>query len=366
MIPVANPGAQYRSHKTEIDEAIHRVLDSGFYILGEEVRAFEAEFADFLGVGYAVGVGSGTEALYLALSACGVGPGDEVITVSHTAVATVAAIEMAGAAPVLVDIEPDHYSMDYDLISNAVTPATKAIIPVHIYGQPADLDPILELAGKFGLKVIEDCAQAHGAFYKGKRVGSYGDMACFSFYPTKNLGGLGDGGAVVSNRKGLAQKVRSLREYGWTERYVSQVPGENSRLDEIQASILRIKLKHLDSDNTARNQVADAYRKGLSSCGLTLPRVRRDSTHVFHLFVICTSSRDELQQHLKDWGIGSAVHYPIPIHLQPAYRGRLKGSDSLPVTERVSREVLSLPMYPELTESEAEMVVAAVRRFYGT
>jgi len=246
MIPVANPGARYRNHKAVIDKAIHKVLDSGSYILGKETEAFEQEFASYIGVKYAISVGSGTEALHLALAACGIGRGDEVITVSHTAVATVAAVELVGATPVLVDIEQDCYTMDPRRIPDAVTKATKAIIPVHLYGQSADLAPILKLAKQYGLRVIEDCSQAHGATYRGKYVGSYGDMACFSFYPTKNLGALGDGGMVVSNHQDLAQRARLLREYGWAERYISQYPGWNSRLDEIQAAILRVQLHYLD------------------------------------------------------------------------------------------------------------------------
>jgi dTDP-4-amino-4,6-dideoxygalactose transaminase len=365
MILCSNPRAQYIAHKTEIDSVIARVLDKGWYILGEEVKKFETEFASYIGVAHGIGVGSGTEALHLSLVACGVGPGDEVITVSHTAVATVAAIQLAGATPVLVDIEPNFYTMDANKLITVITPRTKAIIPVHLYGQPAGLDPILELAKEYRLRVIEDCAQAHGATYKDKRVGSYGDMACFSFYPTKNLGALGDGGMVVTGQPKLAQRVRLLREYGWAERYVSHIPGWNSRLDEVQAAILRVKLRYLDQDNTSRIHVAAIYRDGLKDCGLILPSIRDQATHVFHLYVVRASRRDELKQHLKDNGIAALIHYPIPVHMQPAYRGRLAGHENLAETERTAREVLSLPMYPELDGSEVQNVIDIVRAFQG-
>jgi dTDP-4-amino-4,6-dideoxygalactose transaminase len=363
MILCANPRRQYLAHKDEIDGAVMRVLDRGRYILGEEVKALEAEFAAYIGVGYGIGVGSGTEGLHLALKACEIGAGDEVITVSHTAVATVAAIEQAGAIPVMVDIEPGFYTIDPNRIATFITPKTKAIIPVHLYGQPADLDPILEIAGKNGLKVIEDCAQAHGATYKGKRVGSYGDLACFSFYPTKNLGALGDGGMVVTDRPELAQRLRLLREYGWAERYVSHFPGGNSRLDEVQAAILRVKLHYLDQDNIARARIASMYRAGLNDCGMVLPTCRQETSHVYHLYVVRTSRREALKQHLKDKGIAALVHYPLPIHLQPAYQGRLKGADQLLETERAAQEVLSLPIYPELSEADLEAVIKVVRTF---
>jgi dTDP-4-amino-4,6-dideoxygalactose transaminase len=351
------------AHKSEIDRAVERVLDRGWYILGEEVKAFEAEFATYIGVGYGVGVGSGTEGLHLALIACGIEPGDEVITVSHTAVATVAAVELAGAKPVLVDIEPDFYTVDPHKIETAITPKTKAIIPVHLYGQPVDLDPVLDIARKYRLRVIEDCAQAHGAAYNGKQVGSYGDLACFSFYPTKNLGALGDGGMVVTDQSELAQRVGLLREYGWAERYISHLPGGNSRLDEVQAAILRVKLRYLDQDNAARVRIAAMYQAGLRGCGLILPAVRQKASHVYHLYVVRTTRRDALKQHLKDNGIAALIHYPVPVHLQPAYRGRLTGTDKLSETELAAQEVLSLPIYPELDEADLEAVLEAVRTF---
>lgn len=365
MILCANPKAQYLAHRTEIDEAIRRVLEQGRYILGQEVRSLEAEFASFVGVAHGIGVGSGTEALHVALAACEVGPGDEVITVSHTAVATVSAIEQAGATPVLVDIEPNFYTLDPARLQSVITERTRAIIPVHIYGQPADLDPIMKIARERNLLVIEDCAQAHGARYRDQRVGSWGDIACFSFYPTKNLGAVGDGGMVVTNNPSLAERARLFREYGWAERYVSHLPGWNSRLDELQAAILRAKLPFLESDNEARRRIAEKYRGGLKDANIGLPEIRAGATHAFHLFVIRSSRRDALQAYLKEKEIGALIHYPVPVHIQPAYRGRLKGSECLPETERVAREILSLPIYPELSDDETAAVIREVQQFCG-
>ena len=363
MILCANPKAQYLAHQTEIDEAIRRVLEGGRYILGEEVKSFEAEFASFIGVGHGIGVGSGTEALHVALAACDVGPGDEVITVSHTAVATVAAIELTGATPVFVDIEPRFFTLDPQKLEAAITPRTRAIIPVHIYGQAADLEPIVEIARRHNLRLIEDCAQAHGAIYHGRRVGSYGDIGCFSFYPTKNLGAIGDGGILVTNNPELAEKARMLREYGWAERYISDLSGWNSRLDELQAAVLRAKLRYLDQDNTVRLRIARLYHNELSDTQINLPEVRPNSTHVFHLFVVLSDHRDSLQTFLRDNGVGTLVHYPVPVHLQPAYRGRLAGGDNLATTERLAARVLSLPLYPGIADAEVHAVVDAVKRF---
>lgn len=359
MIMFSNPKAQYLSYKSEIDSAIMSVLDSGFYILGDEVRSFEKEFAEYIGVSYGVGVGSGTEAIHLALVACGIGRGDEVITVSHTAVATVAAIELAGATPVMVDIEPDFYTIDPDLIEDAITPRTKAIVPVHLYGQPADMDPLMEIARKHNLRVIEDCCQAHGAMYKDKRVGSFGDMACFSFYPTKNLGALGDGGIVLTDNESLAEKASLLREYGWEERYVSSHAGWNTRLDEIQAAILRVKLKRLDHDNSKRSALAKVYDDRLSDSGLDLPKRRESSTHVFHLYVLRSSNRDELLDSLKSKSVGASIHYPVPVHHQSAYK-KLTPNGSLPVTEKIAGKIISLPIYPQLSERDVGAVCDAI------
>jgi dTDP-4-amino-4,6-dideoxygalactose transaminase len=363
VIPQANPRAQYLSHRAEIDQALARVLAGGRYILGDETGAFEAEFAAYLGVAHAVGVGSGTEALHLALRAVGVGPGDEVITVAHTAVATVAAIELCGAIPVLVDIEPDYYTLDPAGLAAALSPRTRAIVPVHLYGLPAALDDILAFARRYSLRVIEDCAQAHGARYQGRRVGAWGDLACFSFYPTKNLGALGDGGLVATDDPALAERVRLLREYGWAERYVSHLAGWNSRLDELQAAVLRVKLRTLDAGNAARAGLAAQYDAGLAGSRLRLPARRPQTEHVYHLYVVRGPHRDRLQAHLKAHGVGSLVHYPVPVHQQPAYQGRLPGGAALPVTEQAAREVLSLPMYPELNPADVETIIAAVRSF---
>lgn len=363
MIQCANPLAAYTARKTEIDAAVLGVLESGRYVLGKEVEAFEREFAAYLGVRAAVGVASGTDALEVALRACAVGAGDEVITVSHTAVATVAAIERCGATPVLVDIEPDHYTMNPDAVEPLITARTRAIVPVHLYGQPAALAPILDVARRHGLRVIEDCAQAHGARYDGRPVGSWGDLGCFSFYPTKNLGALGDGGLVVTDDAELAQRVRELREYGWAERYVSHRPGLNSRLDEVQAAILRVKLRYLDPDNARRGVLAGCYRRGLAGATVRCPAIRPDATHVYHLYVIRSARRNALQGFLRLADVQALVHYPVPIHLQPAYRVRLRAPMGLPASEAAAGKILSLPMYAELPEESVQTVVDAVRAF---
>ena len=363
MIICANPGLQYLERKNEINDAVMRVFSRGRYILGQEVKAFETEFSTYIGVKHGIGVGSGTDALHLALIAGGIGPGDEVITVSHTAVATIAAIEQAGAIPVMVDIEPDFYTLDPNKIAMAITPRTKAIVPVHLYGLPVDLKPIMAIAGEYGLRVIEDCAQAHGAVYKGKRVGAFGDLACFSFYPTKNLGAMGDGGMIVTNHSDLARRANKLREYGWAERHISHFPGYNSRLDEIQAAILRIKLRYLDQDNAARIRIAQMYGERLSDSGLILPQGREDTCHVYHLYVVRSSRRDDLNRHLKDKGIDTMIHYAVPVHLQPAYQGRLRSVEPLLETEQAAGEILSLPIYPGLNQKDLLWVMDAVRAF---
>jgi len=361
MITGANPREQYLARKAEIDSAISRVLDAGRYILGYEVKAFEQEFASYLGVLHAIGAGSGTEALHLALAACDIKPGDEVITVSHTAVATVAAIELTGATPVFVDIEPRTYTLDPAKLEAAITSRTRVVIPVHLYGHPADMNAITEVARKRNLRVIEDCAQAHGAI-DGRRVGIHGDAGCFSFYPTKNLGAIGDGGMVVTKDGVIASKVRLLREYGWKERYKSEIPGWNSRLDEIQAAILRVKLRYLDADNSARTLIAQEYSRTLADTGLVLPVVREGVTPVWHQYVVRSDHRDALQAYLQENGVATLIHYPFPIHLQPAYQGRLAVS-SLPETEQAAREVLSLPVYPELKQAEVQRVINLIRSF---
>lgn len=365
MIFCSNPKAQYLTYKPEIKKAILRVLNKGQYILGQEVKSFENEFAQYIGVRYGIGVGSGTEALYIALKACGVGKDDEVVTVSHTAVATVVAIELCGAKPVLVDVEPDFYTLDPNKIKKAISKKTKAIIPVHLYGQPTDLTPILKLASQCRLKVIEDCCQAHGAVYKSKKVGSWGDIACFSFYPTKNLGAVGDGGMIVTDNKKLADRCFLLRQYGWKKRYVSYISGCNSRLDELQAAILRVKLRYLDKNNRLRREIALEYRSQLKNLDIVLPKERKNSLPVYHLYVIQTKLRDKLQKFLRRKGIQTLIHYPVPIHLQPAYKNRIKISGDLKITEEICNRILSLPIYPEIQNSSLNMVINAINCFFN-
>lgn len=364
-IPLIDLGAEYEAYRAEIDTAVSRVLASGRYILGPEVDAFEAEFAAYGGVTHAVGVASGTDALLLGLRALGVRPGDEVITVAHTAVATIAAIELAGARPVLVDIDSVSCTIDPGQVETAVTPRTKAILPVHLYGHPADMEAILEIAARFSLAVLEDCAQAHGASLSGRRVGSLGDAAAFSFYPTKNLGAFGDGGAVLTSRDDVAKRLRLLRQYGWRKRYISDTAGYNSRLDELQAAILRVRLAHLDEDNGRRQQLAARYTEQLENLPVQLPRVRPSAGHVFHLYVIQSGRRDALAAYLQECGIGTAVHYPMPVHLQPAYRHLDYAPGSLPLTERTAGRILSLPLYAHMPEEHVDRVVTAVANFFA-
>lgn len=363
MIICANPSAQFQSYQSEIEAAVLRVLRGNRYILGSEVEALEQEFADYIGTSNAIGVANGTDALELALRALEIGSGDEVITVSHTAVATVAAIEAAGATPVLVDVEPHFYTLDPNQLAEVLTPRTRAVIAVHLYGQPANLDVISEFCQKNNLELIEDVSQAHGAKWRGKRLGSIGRIACFSCYPTKNLGAIGDAGLVVTSDEKLAHKVRMLKEYGWQERYISDLAGRNSRLDELQAAILRIKLRHLDADNGKRQQLASHYTKLLDGQPLHLPAIREHAEHVFHLYVVRTDNRQNLMSHLKAHNIHAGIHYPMPVHLQPAYKGRVRTARSMEVTERLSKEVLSLPMYPELETQQLNEVVQAFKHF---
>jgi dTDP-4-amino-4,6-dideoxygalactose transaminase len=366
MIPFVDLQRQYANISGELDAAVKRVLEGGWYILGKEVQAFEEEFAAYCGVAHAVGVGSGTAALQLALMACGVGPGDEVITVPHTAVATVAAIELAGATPVLADIDPARFTLDPDQVESVVTPRTRAVVPVHLYGCPADLEPIDRIARKHGLFVVEDCAQAHGARYRGRPVGSWGHISAFSFYPTKNLGACGDGGMVATDDATLAERARILRQYGWRERYISSRKGINSRLDELQAAILRIKLRHLDAWNEERRRLAQVYEEHLAQSDITIPREPDGSSHVYHLYVVRHALRDQLQACLRDQGIASLVHYPMPVHLQPAYEDLEYQTGEFPASESAATEVLSLPIYPGLREEEVRAVARAVARFAGT
>ena len=362
MIICANPSAQFYSYQAEIEEAVLRVLRSNRYILGPEVEALEQEFAAYIGTTHAVGVANGTDALELALRALDLKPGDEVITVSHTAVATVAAIEAAGAVPVLVDVDPDFYTLNPTQLTEVLSSRTRAVIVVHLYGQAADLDAIGKFCQEHNLILIEDGSQAHGAKWKGKRLGSIGHIGCFSCYPTKNLGAIGDAGLVTTSDDKLAHKIRILREYGWQERYISDIPGRNSRLDELQAAILRIKLRYLDDDNQKRRDLAAQYTSLLGD-GVQTPSSRPGAEHVFHLYVVRTAHRQELMAHLKSQEIHTAVHYPAPVHLQPAYRGRLRIAGSMEVTERLAQDVLSLPIYPELGVNLVSRVAQTIKNF---
>jgi dTDP-4-amino-4,6-dideoxygalactose transaminase len=371
LIPQANPGAGYRGLKGEIDAAVARALSSGWYILGNELRAFETEFAAWLGVPAVIGCGNGTDAIALALRGLGIGAGATVVTVSHTAVATVAAIEMTGATPLLIDIDPVHYTMDPDALSAVLEtpppglPPIRAVVPVHLYGQPADLDRIVPLCRQHGVALIEDCAQAHGARLHGRRVGTFGDAATFSFYPTKNLGALGDGGAVAVADPDLAARITALRQYGWRKHYISDEIGVNSRLDELQAAILRVKLHHLDGHNARRVAIAREYTQALAGSTLLAPHQRADADHVYHLYVTRSSDRDRLQAKLRDAAVGTGIHYPVPVHLQPAYAGRIAlGPSACRETEAAAREILSLPMYPELTDAEVATVCAALKALF--
>ncbi len=361
MILCSDPHAQFLDNKTAIESAIARVLDSGRYILGPETQAFEKEFAEFTGNKYCCGVANGTDALLLALKACGIGAGDEVITVSLTASATVSAIYQSGAKAIYVDIDPRSYTMDVNQLQQKINSRTKAILPVHLYGHPAAMGSIMEIANQNKLTVIEDCAQAHGATLNDKMVGSFGHLACFSFYPTKNLGAIGDGGAVVSNDKALADKVRLLREYGWEEKFNSSIHGWNSRLDEIQAAILRVKLEKLPHFNKCRADLASIYNTELQGLGLVPPAVRDGCTHVYHLYVVRLSAREALIGHLKDKGITVGIHYPVPVHQQTAYRAL---DTDLGFTEQACEEIISLPMYPELG-SKIETVCDAIKSFFA-
>ncbi|MGE3316133.1 MAG: DegT/DnrJ/EryC1/StrS family aminotransferase [Planctomycetaceae bacterium] len=363
----ANPHAGYLARKAEIDAAIARVLANGRYILGPEVATFEKEFAHWLEVAGTVGVASGTDAVEIALRALEIGPGDGVITVSHTAVATVAAIERAGATPILIDIDRTTYTMSPLALESELNRASiqcgvrpKAIVPVHIYGQPAEIEQICRIAKRFSLFVIEDCAQAHGAAVGDRKVGTFGDLAAYSFYPTKNLAALGDGGLVAGNNADLLARVRSIREYGWKDRYVSAIAGVNSRLDEMQAAILRVGLAHLDADNRRRAEIAQRYSQELSGTSLQLPKVRDGVRPVWHQYVVECDDRESLRKSLEAAGIGTGIHYPVPVHRQPAYLNRASCPSPLVETERVASRILSLPMYPQLSNADVDRVIAAI------
>lgn len=357
QIPLVDLKAQYQSIKTKIDDAIHKVLTNCNFIMGEEVKKFEEEFALFCKTKYAVGVSSGTDALVLALKAIGIQPGDEVITVPNSFIATTEAITLAGGKIKFVDINLESYNMDTEKITSAITNKTKAIIPVHLFGHPADMDSILEIAKKHNLKVIEDAAQAHGAEYKGKTIGSLGDLACFSFYPGKNLGAYGDAGALTTNNPEIAKKLSMLRNHGRTKKYEHEYEGHNCRLDTIQAAVLRVKLKYISSWNEARRKHASFYKGLLRDYNkIILPEEQKGSKHIYHIFAIRIADRDKLMINLKNEGIGVGIHYPIPLHIQPAYRHLGLKEGSFPNTELVSKTLLSLPMYPELTNSQIKQI----------
>ena len=365
-IGFVNLRTQYQSIKKEIDRAVKRVLASGNFILGENVAKFEKEFARFCGTKYAVGVASGTEALELALRVLGIKEGDEVITAPNSAVATAMAILAVGAKPVFADIESETFNINPALIEKKITKRTKVILPVHLFGNPAKIDRILAVAKKHKLEVVEDACQAHGAKYRGKKVGTFGKLGCFSFYPTKNLSAFGDGGAVVTNDKELHESLLALRQYGWNEKRESLTFGINSRLDELQAAILRVKLRHLDSWNQKRRKLAKLYWSLLKNTPLQLPQETETGYHVYYLFVVRTPQRNKLTRFLERKGINTLIHYPLPIHRQKYFRelGYKKGS--CPVAEKIAKQILSLPIYPEMTRNEVKKVCQAVLEFFKT
>jgi len=354
----------YEKYKAEYDRAVIETLESGWYILGERVERFETEFAKFIGSKYCVGVNSGLDALILAVRALGIGPDDEVIVPANTYIATVLGITENGATPVFV--EPDeYYNLDADKIEEKITGKTKAIMVVHLYGQAANMDKIKQIADKRGLYLIEDCAQSHGAKFEGKTTGTYGDIGCFSFYPTKNLGAFGDGGAIVTDNEKIADKIRMLRNYGSRRKYYNEIEGVNSRLDEMQAALLNVKLSHYRELRSEREKIAQKYLNEIKNPKIELPKIRKGAEHVWHLFVVQTENRDKLQNYLNENGIGTQIHYPIPPHLSEAYKylGYKKGD--FPITEKQANTVLSLPMYDGMTDKEAEYVIKVINDYKG-
>lgn len=362
-VPFVDLQAQYRSIKAEVDGAVARVVESASFILGREVEAFEAAFAEYVGARFCVGVSNGTAAVQLAVTACGLGAGDEVIVPANTFFASAEAVSTANATPVFVDADPVSYNIDVSKIEAAITERTRAILPVHLYGQAADLDPIFEIAERHNLLVIEDAAQAHGARYKGRRVGALARAGCFSFYPGKNLGAYGEGGAVVTNDAEVARRVRLLRDHGSERKYRHEIIGYNFRLEGLQGAVLNVKLKHLDRWNQLRRSTAARYGELLNSSNLTLPREMPDSEHVYHLYVVQTEARDALQKTLTEAGVQTGIHYPVPIHLQPAYAFLNHQPGDFPEAERQAARVLSLPMFPELTEKQIMHVAETIREF---
>lgn len=361
MIPMVDLKRQYNALKTEIDAAVSDVLEKTQFILGPNVTKLEEEVAAYHCLPYAAGVANGTDALLLALRACGIKSGDEVITTPFTFIATAEVVAQLGATPVFVDIRPDTFNIDPNLIEEKITPQTKAIIPVHLFGHPADMEPIMQIAAKHKLKVIEDCAQSFGAKYKNQRTGTIGDVGCFSFFPSKNLGCYGDGGMVITKDETIARQVKMLRNHGSEVRYHHSEVGCNSRLDEIQAAILRVKLKYIDQFNEARRNNASAYCTALGNKNIILPTVAKDSEHVFHQFTIRVQNRDAIVQALTEKGIASAVYYPVPLHQQEVFVKLYNDSTSLPVSETCAGEVLSLPMFPELSGEEIQRIAGVIR-----
>jgi dTDP-4-amino-4,6-dideoxygalactose transaminase len=358
---MADLKAQYHGIKAEIDAAIAGVLESSQFCLGSEVAAFEREYAAYCQAKFCAGMNSGTSALHLALLAAGVGPGDEVITVPFTFVASIASILYAGARPVLVDIDPSTFTIDPNRIEQAITPKTKAILPVHLYGHPADMDPIVAIAKRRGLKVIEDAAQAHGAEYKGRRAGSIGELGCYSFYPGKNLGAYGEGGAVVTSSESYDRMLRSLRNWGCEKRYHHDLKGFNYRLEGMQGAVLRVKLRHLEKWTELRRQHAASYTRLLKGCGAELPHEAEYAKHVYHCYVVRVHRRDAVQKYLNEHGVDAAIHYPIPVHMQKGYADLGYKAGDFPHSEKAAAEVLSLPLYAEMTDAQIETVASALR-----
>ena len=364
-IPLIDLVAQYRTIRDEIDRAIREVLDGGNFVLGVNVAAFEEEMAAYLGVGYAIGVASGTDALRLTLQAYGIGPGDEVIVPGYTFFATAESVSHCGATPVFVDIDPKTYCLDVSQVANRITGRTKAIVPVHLFGHPADMDPIMDLARGRGIRVIEDNAQALGAEYGGRKTGSIGDAGCLSFFPSKNLGGYGDGGMVVTSDLTLAEAVRKLRNHGWRRKYFPETVGWNSRLDEIQAAILRVKLRYLDAWNTRRREIAVTYLSLLGDSGVVLPWEAPHAKHVYHLYLLRVKERDVVHAHLRSLDIASAIYYPVPLHLVDPYCPLGFHAGDFPHAEQAAQETLAIPLYPEMKDDQIEAVASAVREALG-
>jgi len=367
VIPTSDPSASYKSHKSEIDLAIKRVLDSGWYVLGNEVKLFENEFAAFHGENlHATGVANGTDAIALCLRGLGLGPGDEVITPSHTAVATVAGIEQAGCNPVFADIDPNTRCISPDSIKENLGGNTRAIMPVHIYGQPAEMYKILEIANAHKLAVVEDCSQAHGAEIDGQKVGTFADISAYSCYPTKNLGGTGDGGVILCRSKEFSEKIKSLRQYGWNEDRESINAGFNSRLDEMQAAILRVKLSHLSNDNEKRRLIAQRYNQAFQVLPITLPSQKTNELHAMHLYVIECERRNELLEYLRSKNVGASLHYPLAGHQHAAYANRIRGGDDVPMTEIFYRKNLTLPIFPQLSDENVDHIISTVLSWFAS